>query len=1683
MMAIESETKLDTAIWIADSGCSIHMTPNQNWINDYKPFEQEKHIVLGDNHQIPAMGSGWIHTEFGQLRDVHYVPGLSANLFSIASATNRGVEARCTKEGIKLEKDGQEILAGKREHGIFTLKFQVSGGEDKAYSAIPLSEWHEKFGHVSTDVIKRMAEKKLVEGLQIKDDGKPNQCTDCVLGKCKRASHPGRSTPRATQPGQSLHLDTVGPFKQESLGGSKYLVLCKDETSSYRIGKVVATKSDIPNQVKQIISESELKTGNKVLRINTDNGTEFCNNSVMEFLEDKGITFQTSVPYTPQQNGLIERDIRTVVEAARTMLIRSGLPARLWAEAVNTAIYVLNRTINSRDLTKTPYEKWCGVKPNVNNLHKFGQHAIVIYRDNERTKWDSKGEKQIFVGYTDVHNTYRFYDPETERVDISCDAVFLEDVKKERQRDAAPIQEDEEEFNISDLITDMEQEGDVTRDIDLSWDYEGMGVNRHSIGDEDTSAEHHLPGTSRNTHTPNRHDTERPSLIPVKEGSRRDSLIPRPGNVSRELKLFKKERISKEMIPEGQQKRRYVKLDHIKDVKEKLKPSDIHPRHVLPHRLRSEVNKHRANVATFEAAEDPHSYEEAMKREDKKEWIKAMQEEIDSLKKNEVYDLIDRPQGNIVTNKWVLKIKRKPNGEIERYKARLVARGFSQVHGIDYSETYAPVANMISIRMLFAYAAMTQLKMAQFDVKTAFLYGDLDETVYMEQPEGFEEPGNKVCLLKKSLYGLKQSPRQWNMKFTKFLTDMNLTMSQQDNCVFYKLDPLVIIAIYVDDGLIFAERETDIEEIIERLKQTFEIHTLEVSSFLGFQISRAKSGEIALHQTTYIKNVLKRFAMDRCNPVESPLSISKVKNEDKTKCDQPYREAIGCLMYAAVITRVDIAHAVALASRNVENPTNQNWMDVKRIFRYLKDKEHFALVYKPGGNSDLVVYCDADFAGDKTTARSTTGSLFLYGGAPVYWRSQRQSLVTLSSTEAEFVSLCTTAKDTIYIRKFAKELKLIDDKPTMIYCDNQSAIKIAANDKCVHRTRHMSVQAHYPKEQIEIGEINVKHIRTDNQLADMLTKATTTGKYCTNVAKVMVKTLLLLTVILGIIYTTSAFQFEKVDQIIWLPMDKHKVETDTLIYNLDLTYANPCEKIPYYKPKTAIDYLTKDDNSVYLEIEKKCNDTYNLHWTSRLDELCAMSLDNKELTSKARGLRRHKRVPFILILGGFYFSSIVITNLIQSYVGEIVPGGDGYRIKELQTQETLDKARIELLEKKYEPIAEIEKGILDRLERLEENLNQTMNRLSHHNERLPYLIWLHSYMNDIIIEGGHRLQSIIENYRYGQAATYQLGQMYNISSLSKVLPEDTLIEEITRESANTVVIKVAIRNVSKDTKVYEVIPFKYIDNITTEPTLMVYEGANYLIYNKTSRCVKTISEPKENLIQENCIDYDFKDPKLKHWVKQNITADYKIRPQRKRAGLYNYVYCYGYNITLLNETHVCPPYPFRLPISTGFETHGVIHMASSIQIISEGWKWEKHDTDIPRALLPDQTFTDVSLIDTIARMKADHKRLGEANVIITIETFYASIILILIASLLLLVYFVIRHKQRTTGGSEETEYRWVEVQPQPGPSKSKIQRSRYVQTKPKVKKTLITKAISLNKLSDSDNIERKSLSNSMLSEV
>ena len=434
-----------------------------------------------------------------------------------------------------------------------------------------------------------------------------------------------------------------------------------------------------------------------------------------------------------------------------------------------------------------------------------------------------------------------------------------------------------------------------------------------------------------------------------------------------------------------------------------------------------------AFIVTPEDDKEPKSVNEALTSPAKDHWRNAMEEEMESMRINEVWDLVDLPKGRRpVGNKWVLKVKRNADGSIERYKARLVAKGYTQLQGIDYEETFSPVAKFTSIRLIRAIFANLDLELHQMDVKTAFLNGELDEEIYMEQPVGFVLDGqeDKVCRLLKSVYGLKQSSRQWYLRFHHEVISYGFVMIEEDHCVYIKRsqEVFIIMSLYVDDILLAGNSKEYLMTIKEWFSSRFDMKDLgEANYILEVKIQRDRSRRVlALSQEPYIKKVLERFRMVDCKPMDTPIAkgetlslkmCPKTREEQKDMERVPYASAVCSLMYAMLCTRPDICFAIGLVSRYQSNPGRGHWRAVKRILRYLKGTANFSLCY---GGEDLLLkgYADADWSGDLDERKSTSGFAFLLNNGAISWSSKKQTCIALSTMEADFVACSVAGRTT-----------------------------------------------------------------------------------------------------------------------------------------------------------------------------------------------------------------------------------------------------------------------------------------------------------------------------------------------------------------------------------------------------------------------------------------------------------------------------------------------------------------------------------------------------------------------------------------------------------------------------------------------------------------------------------------------
>ena len=499
-------------------------------------------------------------------------------------------------------------------------------------------------------------------------------------------------------------------------------------------------------------------------------------------------------------------------------------------------------------------------------------------------------------------------------------------------------------------------------------------------------------------------------------------------------------------------------------------------------------------VANLNKVQVPNSIQEAISIP---EWKTAVWEEMQALKKNGTWEISDLPSGkHPVGCKWIFTVKYKADGSVDRFKARLVAKWFTQSYGIDYQETFAPVAKLNTIRVLLSLAANLDWPLHQLDVKNAFLNGDLTEEVYMDIPPGFETKAtmNKVCKLKKSLYGLKQSPRAWFDRFNKTVKKYGYSQCQADHTLFIKHSTkgkLAILIVYVDDIILTGDYEDELIKLKTLLAKEFETKDLgSLKYFLGMEVARSRKG-ISVSQWKYVLDLLKETGMLGCKPAETPMDSSTKlgANKDSVPVDKgKYQRLVGKLIYLSH-TRPDIGFSVSVVSQFMNDPTEEHMEAVNRILRYLKMTPGKGLYFRKNTRKDIEVFVDADWAGSITDRRSTSGYCTYVWGNLVTWRSKKQPVVSWSSAEAEFRAMALRICEGIWLERLMRELGILTSEPMKVFCDNQSAINIAKNPVHHNRTKHVEIDRHFIKEKIENGTVSLLYTPTSQQIADILTKA------------------------------------------------------------------------------------------------------------------------------------------------------------------------------------------------------------------------------------------------------------------------------------------------------------------------------------------------------------------------------------------------------------------------------------------------------------------------------------------------------------------------------------------------------------------------------------------------------------------
>ena len=482
------------------------------------------------------------------------------------------------------------------------------------------------------------------------------------------------------------------------------------------------------------------------------------------------------------------------------------------------------------------------------------------------------------------------------------------------------------------------------------------------------------------------------------------------------------------------------------------------------------------NVFCLFSESNPNTYEEAIKTE---EWKSAIHNELEAHKKFGTWVETIMPKGKkAIDTKWIFTTK--DNGT---KKARLVARGF-QEESKPGETLYSPVARISTVRMLLSLAQEKDWSVRQLDIPTAYLNGHVQSEIYIKAPKGLRTE-SKILKLQRPLYGIKEASKCWNLRFNTFAIKNGFERSKNDFCLNTKKGTYMII--YVDDILITGE---NIQETVDMLKKEFCTKDFgEITDFLGIQVERTAS-HMKLFQKKMINKILTKFGMEECNGSKTPMETNFQDDGQEEIIKVPYRELVGSLLYISNATRPDITHSVSYLSQFLDKPNQKTWIAAKRVLRYLKETQNYGLIYKKKLNSKtLYAFSDADWAGNVSDRKSITGCVAYYFGNTVSWISRKQNSVSLSSTEAEYIAAATSTAEMVYLKGIAEDMDNGGKESPIIYIDNRGAIDLSKSYENSKRSKHIDIKYHFIKDMINKNIINVQHVKTEDNIADILTKS------------------------------------------------------------------------------------------------------------------------------------------------------------------------------------------------------------------------------------------------------------------------------------------------------------------------------------------------------------------------------------------------------------------------------------------------------------------------------------------------------------------------------------------------------------------------------------------------------------------
>jgi len=1105
--------------WIIDTGASHHFCARKEWFKTYQDLATD---VTTAGPSIRSEGVGTIRLPVGDndiaLQNVIHVPDLRLNILSAErlkkdncigysnwiphhlfdGATGKTIVEADASSGLPVISVGQ---SGELNHFEALDLYYI----DAANREISLDLAHRRLGHISKNLVKKLAQASTGLNLKGMDAhvGADERCDECMAGQMKAKPFPLRQPPnrKGTRPFEMIYMDLLeAPKGQLALDGHyQYLLIIVDDYTRYSWAYGLKSKHIDKVWAKwqaRILRHHGEGDPQKVLikYIRSDNGGEFISGKMQADWRSEGIELELTVAHAHNQVGVAEKAFGDVVSHAVSVLDDAKLPQNLWYEISRTLVYLKNLWPHSFLNGKTPFQMIFKRKPDLAHLRVIGSKAwVLIPKKSRGGKFKPRAAVCRLLGYMGS-NQYKLWDPRLNKIIYARDVVIEEwntlySEIQEEMRDnpdhdtlgnliGKEAGASDPETPPQDEVARQTDQIDISKLVDkLTGDVEGEEDDH--LDDDNYEGVEQASDVNATGQSPTGQSPTGQS--PTEQGQRQ-----MPGRPRRVI------------IPTWKVQKN---LD-LEELPESPTTVDL-------------IMLNLTNAT--EQLQAPQSLSEIFKRRDKDLWLESMHRELQALLRNKTWEYVRRsdipPGHKILTGRWLWIYKRDGTR-----KSRWVIRGFEQVEGIDYQETFAAVAKAESYRILLAIATLLGWDIEQVDVNTAFLYGEIDTDIYMEIPSGpftddVPEGKTTVCHLLKSLYGLKQAPKIWFDTLGKALEEMGLKRLDTEHSVYVLLSregkkpqsvfigPDLVIAVYVDDIMMIGRHKLVIQEFKKQLNEKFDIKDIgEATDYLGIEIKHDKAaGTLKIHQSRYCKGLLKKYGMDKCNPSRIPIHDSTRLTVDDDQSEQildkegihRYQSIIGSLTYAMQGTRPDLAYAVSLCSRFLAKPTAAHMAIAKGVLRYLNGATDLGITYRRDNAENLFVYTDSNYQ-DRTLSgdgRSTSGYGVYLAGGLISWSSRRQHCVTTSSTEAEYIGQANAIKQIITATQFLLELRLpIFHTPVKLYADNTSSQSLAYKPAARPRSSHIDAAMHFQREKVETGLVDITHVASQDNAADGFTK-------------------------------------------------------------------------------------------------------------------------------------------------------------------------------------------------------------------------------------------------------------------------------------------------------------------------------------------------------------------------------------------------------------------------------------------------------------------------------------------------------------------------------------------------------------------------------------------------------------------